>query len=173
MHVTISCGQLNTYGDLLERLLPAAIKVNIVSISETEVRSLSQFIFQTAMEEDVEFRRGLPRDFMSFTGEARRGDRGERRERFLAEVKRLAEKAFEYASVDRGEMGCKLVIFLLIFDLFFSPACDDLGKRFLHDCLPPYLTPREEARSVGGNGEKWHAGKNKVKHLTHYLKSYF
>jgi hypothetical protein len=36
MHITFSCHQQNTFGDLLQKLLPAAL--------------------ETAMEEDVEFR---------------------------------------------------------------------------------------------------------------------
>ena len=38
LHITVSCHQLNTYGDLMEKLLPVALK--------------------TAMEEDIEFRKG-------------------------------------------------------------------------------------------------------------------
>ena len=38
LHITVSCHQLNSYGDLMEKLLPVALK--------------------TAMEEDIEFRKG-------------------------------------------------------------------------------------------------------------------
>ena len=38
MHVTFSCHQMNTFGDLLAKMMPAAL--------------------ETAMEEDVEFRSG-------------------------------------------------------------------------------------------------------------------
>ena len=37
-----------------------------------------------------------------------------------------------------------------------------MGKRFLRDALPPHLTEREMARTVGGNGEKWDGDKHKV-----------
>ena len=39
LHITVSCHQLNTYGDLMGKLLPVALK--------------------TAMEEDIEFRKGI------------------------------------------------------------------------------------------------------------------
>ena len=43
LHITVSCHQLNTYGDLMEKLLPVALK--------------------TAMEEDIEFRKGEKTNF--------------------------------------------------------------------------------------------------------------
>ncbi len=137
LHITISCHQLNTYGDLLQRLLPAALT--------------------RAMAEDVEFRRGLPVDFPSYTGEANRpessndsfayksgpeGEKARRRKKFLSKVEELAGKIFDYSSIDS--------------------ACDQMCKKFQHDVLPPCLTTRESARTVEGNGEKWNAGKNKV-----------
>ncbi len=105
MHITISCHQTNTYGDLLHHLLPRALA--------------------TAMEEDVDFRRGLPVDYLSYTGEARRpetplsspgsssgpaglgpeAERARRREKFLEEVQRLAARVFDYGDVDRGNLG--------------------------------------------------------------------
>ena len=32
LHITVSCHQLNTYGDLLEKLLPMALKVFVYSL---------------------------------------------------------------------------------------------------------------------------------------------
>ena len=43
LHLTVSCHQLTSYGDLLEKILPLALK--------------------TAMREDIEFRRGLPNNY--------------------------------------------------------------------------------------------------------------
>uniref|UniRef100_A0A8C4QH03 Bifunctional lysine-specific demethylase and histidyl-hydroxylase n=1 Tax=Eptatretus burgeri TaxID=7764 RepID=A0A8C4QH03_EPTBU len=48
LHITISTFQRNTYGDLLEKLLPQML--------------------QSAIEQDVELRRGLPRDLLHFMG---------------------------------------------------------------------------------------------------------
>ena len=50
LHLTVSCHQLNSYGDLLEQLLPSALKM--------------------AMQEDIEFRRGLPVDYLRHLGVA-------------------------------------------------------------------------------------------------------
>ena len=51
LHITVSCHQLNTYGDLMEKLLPVALK--------------------TATEEDIEFRKGEKtfkfNDFLTFS----------------------------------------------------------------------------------------------------------
>ena len=48
LHLTVSCHQLTSYGDLLEKLLPLALK--------------------TAMKEDIEFRRGLPNNYLQHLG---------------------------------------------------------------------------------------------------------
>lgn len=128
MHVTISCHQLNSYGDLLERALPAALK--------------------SAMAEDVEFRRGLPLDYLRLAGAAvSEGDLSSKlaaaRREFLGTVERLARRvAEEFMSVDH--------------------ACDEMGKRLVRDALPPHLTDRERARTVEGDGERWHAAKGRV-----------
>jgi hypothetical protein len=37
-----------------------------------------------------------------------------------------------------------------------------MGKRFLHDVLPPYLSSDEKARCVEQGGETWDAKNRKV-----------
>ena len=49
--------------------------------------------------------------------------------------------------------------------LEFAPideACDQLGKKLMHDALPPALELSEKARTVFGDGEKWHSSKQAV-----------
>ena len=106
LHITISCHQRNTYGDLLEKVLSTAIK--------------------SAMENDVEFRKGLPTDYLSFMGKAHCNDATSKRNEFIERVTELASKVVNGAAIDSG--------------------VDEMGKRFIHDTLPPYLTPSESDR---------------------------
>ena len=50
LHITLSCFQRNTWGDLLERLVPRALQI--------------------AIEEDIEFRKGLPLNYLQYMGVA-------------------------------------------------------------------------------------------------------
>jgi len=122
MHITISACQLNSWTDLLEKLLPAALA--------------------SAAAEDVEFRRGLPRDFLHTMGVAREGEKSEARTKFTEKVAQMIGKLVKYAPVDA--------------------ACDQLGKRLMGDVLPPALEVGEKARTVLGDGEKWHSVKKTV-----------
>jgi len=122
LHITISMYQQNTWTDLLEKLLPGALEV--------------------ASQEDIEFRQGLPRDFLLNMGVVNEGRNTSAREKFVEKVKSLMTKLLEFAPVDE--------------------ACDQLGKKLMHDALPPALELSEKARTVFGDGEKWHSGKQAV-----------
>lgn len=122
MHITISCHQLSSYGDLLEKMMPAALA--------------------SAMEEDVDYRKGLPTDYLSYMGVCNSDNEGKQRKAFMKKIEQLVGKLFSYAPVD--------------------PAVDQMGKRLMHDALPPYLTPSEKGRCVQGGGEKWNAASSKV-----------
>ena len=41
-------------------------------------------------------------------------------------------------------------------------AVDQMGKRFVRDQLPPYITQDETNRSVENGGERWHSGLARV-----------
>lgn len=122
LHITVSCHQLNTYGDLLEKILPSALKL--------------------AMEEDLEFRQGLPPNYLQHLGIAHSEQVSKPREQLMAKVSHLMGKLFDYAPVDG--------------------AADQLGKRFMHAALPPFLAPQELTRCVVNGGEKWNAKKGRV-----------
>merc|ERR1712150_45338 len=64
------------------------------------------------------------------------------RDEFIERVTRLASKVVTKVAIDSG--------------------VDEMGKRFIHDTLPPYLTQSESERCVENGGEKWHTGKSKV-----------
>lgn len=71
------------------------------------------------MQEDVEFRHGLPRDFLEHLGVAHCDRISEKRKMFLNKLRILTDKLFRYAPVDA--------------------AADQLGKQLVHDALPPML----------------------------------
>ena len=106
LHITISCHQKNTYGDLLEKVLSTAVI--------------------SAMQNDVEFRKGLPVDYLSFMGKAHCNKESTKRDEFIERVTRLASKVVTKVAIDSG--------------------VDQMGKRFIHDTLPPYLTQSESER---------------------------
>ncbi|KAJ8271045.1 hypothetical protein GJAV_G00122150 [Gymnothorax javanicus] len=118
MHITISSFQKNSWGDLLQKLMPAALEL--------------------AMEEDVEFRRGLPIDYLTYMGVQNSDKEDPRRIQFTARVKDLVRRLADFAPVDA--------------------AVDQKARDFLHDCLPPQLTPAEKASSVLGAPVRWDNG---------------
>lgn len=122
LHITISCHQLNSFGDLLQKIVPAAL--------------------ETALTEAEEFRQGLPVDYLSFMGVSNCDKKTPARNTFLGVVQNLMSRLFEFASVDA--------------------ACDQMGKRFVHDALPPYLSQAEKRRTVQADGERWNAKKMRV-----------
>ena len=123
LHITISTYQLNSWTDLLEKLLPAALSA--------------------AAEEDVEFRRGLPTDYLRYMGVANSETAdSKKRKEFADRVKGLVDKMMAHAPIDS--------------------AVDQMGKRLMHDVLPPALEVSEKKRTVVGDGERWNANKQAV-----------
>ncbi|KAM6133787.1 LOW QUALITY PROTEIN: ribosomal oxygenase 1 [Phoenicopterus ruber ruber] len=118
LHITVSSYQRNSWGDLLEKLLPAAL--------------------QMALEEDVEYRQGLPMDYLGYMGVANSDAVDARRTAFMEKVQSLIKKLVNYAPIDA--------------------AVDQRAKSFLHDCLPPVLTQSEKAQSVYGFPARWQDG---------------
>ncbi|XP_061603020.1 ribosomal oxygenase 1 [Cololabis saira] len=121
LHVTISSYQKNSWGDLLHKVVSAALEI--------------------AMEEDVEYRQGLPLDYLTYMGVQHSDSEDSRRVKFFSRIEKLMKKLPNYAPVDA--------------------AVDQKAKDFLHDCLPPMLTPDEQASSVLGAPVRWKGGKMK------------
>jgi len=122
LHITISAYQLNSWTDLLEKLLPAALDV--------------------ASQENKEFREGLPRNYLNCMGVVHSENESIERTSFLDKLKGLMGKLFDYAPVDA--------------------AVDQMGKKLMHDALPPALEVSEKLRTVAGDGEKWNSKKGCV-----------
>ncbi|XP_007438261.1 ribosomal oxygenase 1 [Python bivittatus] len=118
LHITVSSYQRNSWGDLLEKLLPVAL--------------------QMAIEEDIEYRQGLPVDYLEYMGVINTDAVDPRRAVFLQKIRTLVTKLMDYAPVDA--------------------AVDQKAKSFLHDCLPPVLTETEKALSVFRHPARWENG---------------
>ncbi|KAM8846240.1 ribosomal oxygenase 1 [Synchiropus picturatus] len=118
LHITISSYQKNSWGDLLHKLLPAALEV--------------------AMEEDVEFRQGLPLDYLTYMGVQNSDEDDPRRTAFVSKIESLTKKLANYLPVDA--------------------AVDLKARDFLHDCLPPKLNADEVSSSVHGAAVRWEGG---------------
>uniref|UniRef100_A0A8C2QFD2 Bifunctional lysine-specific demethylase and histidyl-hydroxylase n=2 Tax=Cricetulus griseus TaxID=10029 RepID=A0A8C2QFD2_CRIGR len=118
LHLTLSTYQRNTWGDFLEAVVPLAV--------------------QAAIEENVEFRRGLPRDFMDYMGAQHSDSKDPRRTAFMEKVRVLVAHLRHFAPVDA--------------------VADQRAKDFIHDSLPPVLTTTEEALSVHGLPVHWSDG---------------
>ncbi|XP_062486775.1 ribosomal oxygenase 1 [Pezoporus occidentalis] len=118
LHITVSSYQRNSWGDLLEKLLPAALHM--------------------ALEEDVEFRQGLPMDYLGYMGVANSDKVDARRTAFMEKIQSLIKKLVDYAPIDA--------------------AVDQRAKSFLHDCLPPVLTQSEKLQSMYGFPARWQDG---------------
>ncbi|XP_075939847.1 ribosomal oxygenase 1 [Anarhichas minor] len=118
LHITISSYQKNSWGDLLQKVAPAALEI--------------------AMEEDVEFRQGLPLDYLTYMGVQNSDKDDPRRTKFFSRIECLMKKLATYSPVDA--------------------AVDQKARAFLHDCLPPMLTPEELSSSVQGASARWECG---------------
>jgi len=104
LHITISAYQLNSWTDLLEKLLPAALTV--------------------ASSRDKEFREGLPRNYLQHLGAVSGENESEERTSFLKKVEKLMGKLFKHAPVDGcvDQMGKKLMYDAL-------PPCLELHEK--------------------------------------------
>ncbi|XP_078489978.1 ribosomal oxygenase 1-like [Ciona intestinalis] len=110
LHVTISMYQRNSWGDLLEKLLPTTL--------------------QNAIIDDVEFRKGLPLDYLSLFGEQNSDKHPDKRRAFMGKISDLFRRLADKVDVDA--------------------AADEHGINFLHDAMPPYMTQDEKSRTIHG-----------------------
>uniref|UniRef100_A0A8C7M5G4 Bifunctional lysine-specific demethylase and histidyl-hydroxylase n=1 Tax=Oncorhynchus kisutch TaxID=8019 RepID=A0A8C7M5G4_ONCKI len=117
LHITVSSYQRNSWGNLLAKVVPAALEM--------------------AMEEDVDFRGGLPVDYLTYMG-VQNSDKVLQMAQFLSRIEGLMKKLATFAPVDA--------------------AVDQKARGYLHDCLPPMLTAEERASSVQGAPSRWENG---------------
>jgi len=123
LHITVSTYQKTSWADLMEKLIPQTLAM--------------------AIEEDVEFRKGLPVGYLNHLGICNQELEGsEQRQVFLKTVAGLFDKLKSAALVDA--------------------AVDQMAKDFLHDSLPPSVSDEEAGRSCRGAGEHWRADEGRV-----------
>lgn len=84
-----------------------------------------------AAKEDIQFRKGLPHGYLHCAGLAR-NEQARGRRKFVSKAKSLIETLVKYLDLDS--------------------AVDKMGTHFMHDALPPVLTPDEMSRSVYRGG---------------------
>ncbi|ESN91945.1 hypothetical protein HELRODRAFT_116230 [Helobdella robusta] len=80
LHITFSVGQRNTWGDLIQKMLPRAVEI--------------------AMEEDVDFRTSLPTNYLNYMGMAFSDYETESRKRFTDKLKTLIDRLWSYCPID-------------------------------------------------------------------------
>lgn len=92
LHITVSCYQMNTWGDLLMKLLPSAIEM--------------------AIEENPAFRVGLPRNFLNYMGIVHSEKDLRERKEFVAKLQSLIGTLMESLPVDAAcdQMGKQLMV---------------------------------------------------------------
>lgn len=110
LHITLSVYQKNSWADLMEAIVPAALS--------------------RAIDNDEEFRQGLPLNVGSYMGLVFSDQPSEQRTHVIKKVRSLFNKLFENADVDDG--------------------VDQVYKKFQHDALPPDLSEADRKRTVYG-----------------------
>ncbi|XP_018307113.1 bifunctional lysine-specific demethylase and histidyl-hydroxylase NO66 [Mycetomoellerius zeteki] len=80
LHITVSVYQRNSWCDLLEKVLPQALK--------------------QASKKDIRFRKGVPMNYLSYVGSAY--DESQRKDRFKTNVKKLITLLLEHIDVDHA-----------------------------------------------------------------------
>ncbi|CAG7836077.1 unnamed protein product [Allacma fusca] len=117
LHITVSCYQMNSWGDLMKEYLSSAVDV--------------------AMTSKVDFRKGLPTDYLSYMGIVHQNSKNKiivsKRKAFMNNTKKLVEQILQFTTPDI--------------------AADQMGKKFIWDSLPPFLTARERNTSAANDGE--------------------
>ncbi|XP_012259857.2 ribosomal oxygenase 1 [Athalia rosae] len=118
LHVTLSTFQRNSWGDFFEKLVPVTLAQAIAT--------------------DVEFREGLPLDYLQHAGLAHVNKDSIDRTKFIRRTQYLLSKLVQYIDVDK--------------------AADEMAKKHIHDFLPPMLTGEERECSVYEDGERMTEG---------------
>lgn len=108
LHITLSVYQKTSFGDLLEILLPQAL--------------------QTAIESDIELRRGLPLNIWREFGFV--NSQTEERDEIAAHVKKLFDRICQHFNLDS--------------------AVDQMALKYQHDALPPEIARNEMDKTIYG-----------------------
>lgn len=122
LHVTISTYQKTCWADLFAKMLAPAL--------------------EKAAREDVEFRRGLPFNYLRYMGCSKQSGL----ESASAEVKEQRVTMEDHA---------RSLLVRLSKHLPLDAGCDDMALDVVRDSLPPSLTEVESYHSAQDGGERW------------------
>lgn len=128
LHITVSVYQQTSYADLLQHILPTALK--------------------KAAENDVEFRKGLPLNYLKHFGEAVESEPKDRKA-VTSKIKDLMNSLINYVDIDS--------------------AADQLGKKFMYDSMPPVLSKSEMERTSKADGPYLKNGAVTNRYNIHYF----
>lgn len=115
LHITLSMYQKQSYGDLMESLLP--------------------ILLEKCIDENIDLRRGVPRDIWYHTGVAHSRRSTSRREEILKYISNLLYK------ISSGNTLVESI----------DKAVDEMGVKFQCEALPPCILPGEINRTVFGS----------------------
>lgn len=115
LHITLSMYQKQSYGDLLESLLP--------------------ILLEKCIDENIDLRRGVPRDIWYHTGIAHNKRQTPRRTEIIKHISNLLQK------ISTGNALIESI----------DKAVDEMGVKFQTEALPPFILPGEIDRTVFGS----------------------
>jgi len=110
LHITISTYQCNSWYDLMKTVMEGAL--------------------ENAMQNDVEFRKGIPLNFFDYNGVQNSDQDESKRQAFKDKMREMVGRLAGHVNVDE--------------------AADSRYLAHLHDFLPPVLTSDEKKRTVRG-----------------------
>ncbi|CAH2047574.1 unnamed protein product, partial [Iphiclides podalirius] len=113
LHVTVSMYQKHSWADLFEKMVPAALQI--------------------AINENVDFRQGLPLDIYDNFGLVHSDARTPRKTEIEEYIKNLFYKIKNHLPIEE--------------------AVDQMSKNYQHDALPPVLTDEEKSCTVYGDSD--------------------
>ncbi|XP_077302676.1 bifunctional lysine-specific demethylase and histidyl-hydroxylase NO66 isoform X2 [Arctopsyche grandis] len=114
LHVTISTYQKHSWADYFEKLLPQAL--------------------ETAIQNDVEFRKGVPFDLYQNLGLIHSDSKSPRRKEIFNQINTLLGRLTKHLPCDY--------------------AADEVFKGFVHDALPPIIPENERHLTVFGDSDR-------------------
>ncbi|XP_050311214.1 ribosomal oxygenase 1 [Anthonomus grandis grandis] len=92
-----------------------------------------------AARENIDFRKGLPLNYLKHLGVVNKSEKSAKRELIVKQVKSLMGKLVDYLDVDG--------------------AADQLGRKFMHDAMPPLYSKEEAENSSKFDGDFMEMGK--------------
>jgi lysine-specific demethylase/histidyl-hydroxylase NO66 len=148
LHLTVSAMQQWSWTDLIEILLPEAVEA-------------------VATADTTTLRAGLPRGFLEYMGDMHENNEENipevlREQKKYVEEEHTAESDYNTQRKEAFRTEAKKRIARVTKEAMglLDAACDQLGKRFLSDRLPPALTAQEKASTCNGHAEAFNIHPN-------------